>query len=372
MSWLQRSSRWKQMVAKAGAAYSPAAVAIGIGLVAYTDWRIADDISVGYLYLFPLVFAGMAVRHRGQLALFVVAAAVLREWFGPFDHSGWPFVARNVVVPVTYAIVVWFVARLQARRQHLADVVTEQRDQLTRDLEEAAVLQRLLIPSQIPDVPGWEIGARLYPARIVAGDFFDAFWDEATGKLGIVVADVAGKGAAAAMLMPVVQVTVRRLRSRGVPCDRLGASLNTVIVGLADHPRFVSLVYLEIDAQTGNVEYVNMGHPPPVLVSGTLDTDWKWLSVGGAVAGAISGASYAIGRAHLDAGDTLLLYTDGASEAENAAAEPFSERRLADVLSRNRDVGATVIIEKISAEVETFRADSSNRDDMTLVVIRRQ
>ena len=372
MSWWQGSSRWKQYVEKARAAYPPATVAIGIGLVAYTDWRVTDNISVGYLYFFPLVFAGMAIRERGQLALFVVTAAILREWLGPFDHSGWPLVVRSVVVSVTYALVVWFVSHLQARRQHLADVVTEQRDQLTKDLEEAAMLQRLLLPRQLPDVAGWEIGARLYPARIVAGDFFDVFWHEASGRLGLVVADVAGKGAAAAMLMPVVQVTVRRLRSRGVQCDKLGESLNAVIVGLADHPRFVSLVYLEIDTLTGDIEYVNMGHPPPVLLNTSgLETAWRWLRRGGAVAGAIDGASYEIGRERFEAGDTLLLYTDGASEAEDEHAQPFSEHRLADVVSRNQQLGAMAVIERISAEVEQFRADGSTRDDMTVVVIRR-
>lgn len=371
MSWPSLSMRWNRTRIKVGTVVRPAAVAVGIGLVAYTDRLITDNLSVGYLYLLPLAFAGMTISQTGQLALFVVSAAVLRESFGPFDHVGWPLVVRNVVVLVTYSLVVLFAARWQRRQQHLTDVISQQRDQLTRDLEEAAVLQRLLIPSHLPAVPGWEIDAKLYPARIVSGDFFDVFWDESSRRFGIVIADVAGKGAAAAMLMPVVQATVRRLRSNGVACDELGASLNTMIVSLADHPRLVSLVYLEIDTQTGAVQYVNMGHPPPVIVKSAAHTTWHWLSLGGAVAGAIPEAVYEIGRERLEPGDTLLLYTDGASEAEDAHAEPFSEPRLADIMSRNIQLSATLTIEAIFAAIEEFRADDSSRDDTTLVVVRR-
>ena len=174
------------------------------------------------------------------------------------------------------------------------------------------------------------------------------------------------------MLMPVVQVAVRRLRLQGAPLDEIGAGLNDTVGGLSAAPRLVSLVYLQFDRRTGDIEYVNMGHPPPVLVTGGSRPTVRWLDVGGPVAGAIESARYEIGRERLDAGDTLLLYTDGASEAENDQAEPFAEGRLAAVVSENREQPPDRVIAAVCGAVDAFCADPLSRDDMTLLVIRRR
>ena len=368
-AWVQGPSRWITSIAPV---LWTLVAAGGIGLVAYTDSQVTSNLSVGYLYLFPLVLAGVTIRHRGTLLSLVVVSAMLREWFGLFEHSGWPLVVRNIVVPLTFAAVVLVVSRAQARRRQLADVVSQQRDQLTRDLEEAGVLQRHLIPDQMPDVPGFDLSSHLYPARFVAGDFYDVVWNETDGELAITVADIAGKGTAAAMLMPVVQATVRRLRSVGASPAQLAARLNDVISGLMERPRLVSLVYLVLYRHTGDIDYVNIGHPPPVVTTGVSESHWRWLNQGGPIAGAVPGASYETGRERLNVGDTLLLYTDGASEAENEQGAPFSEDRLARVVSQHRELSAAHTIEALHAEIEAFRADRSNRDDVTLVVVRRR
>ena len=364
--------RWSSdsLVARVGQAVWPGVVAVGISLVAYADWRVVTDTSLGYLYFVPLVVAGMTIRRRVWLLFFVATAAALRESFGPFEHSGWPMVSRNVLVPSMYSLVALLVHRFQYRQQQLADIVDQQRAQLSRDVEEAAALQRLLMPRDLPAVPGWDMSARVWPARVVAGDYYDVLWDDSRHELVVVVADVAGKGPAAAMLMPVVQTTVRRLRSEGVTPGKLAAKLNDVIASLADRPRLISLVYIVCNARTGDFVYVNMGHPPPVIVSPD-SKPWRWLSQGGPIAGAVPGATYPVGREQLGIGDTLVLYSDGVSEAANKQGDVLSERGVAEVVSRFHRDGTADVLEDVYEAVEEFRDRSSTRDDMTLVVLRR-
>lgn len=348
----------------------PTVVIAGIGLVAYTDWRVETSMSVGYLYLVPLILAGNTIHQRKWLLCLVALAAVLREIFGPFQHSGWPLLVRSVIAPSVYALVALFVHRVHERQRRLADLVDQQRRQLNRDLDDAAAVQQALLPDHMPNVSGWELSARHSPARVVSGDTFDVFWDEAAKELTVVIADVTGKGAAAAMLMPVVQATVRRLRAKRHAPEALAQRINDMIAALTDRPLFVSLVYAVIDTDTGDVAYVNMGHPPPVVMRGP--SDWTWLSEGGTIAGAFAGTRYQSGQVHMDAGDALILYTDGVTEAENMHGDPFSERGVADAVSRYRELSADLILEKLQGAVEAFRADSTSRDDMTLIVVRRQ
>ena len=235
--------------------------------------------------------------------------------------------------------------------------------QRQRELEEAQVVQRSLLPRALPVVPGIELAVHWQPAAGVGGDAFDiALLDE--HRLAISVADVSGKGLPAALLVSSVQATIRAVAAGADPasvCDHV----NRTLAGQIPDGRFVTLVLAVLDPHTRRVVYANAGHNQPIHVR--RDGASARLDRGGPVLGVMADAAYELGALTLEPGDRLVFFTDGLVEATDGRDE-FGEDRLVALVQARRTEAAGALVAGLVDEVKTFSGDAHG-DDTTVVVL---
>lgn len=234
-----------------------------------------------------------------------------------------------------------------------------------REIAEALKIQRRLLPQPIPMVDGWDIAASWQPASGVGGDCFDtlAFGDS---RVAISIADVVGKGIPAALLMSNLQAAVRAFASEAVAPQDLCAQVNRILCGNIAEGRFISFCYCLLDSTAATVTYTNAGHYFPMLVRATGDVER--LVAGGPVLGVLADASYEQACASIGPGDRLVLFTDGLTEARNAAGDEFGESRLQAALVEHRACSAPALHARVVEAVSVF-AGGPLQDDATLIVL---
>lgn len=234
-----------------------------------------------------------------------------------------------------------------------------------QEIEEARAIQQGFLPKDIPQIPGFEIAGAWQPAHVVGGDYFDvlAFPDE---TLGICIADVAGKGLPAALLMSNLQAAVRGLASPLLSPSGLCERLNALVLRNIASDRFITFFYAQLDGPTRRLRYANAGHNAPIVLhrDGTHDR----LREGGGVLGVFPVQTYALGIIDLAPGDRLVLFTDGVTEACGADNEEFGEARLLQLLEENRAMPAGELQRMILAAAAEF-SHGDWRDDATVIVL---
>ena len=234
-----------------------------------------------------------------------------------------------------------------------------------REISEAKAIQEKLLPREIPQMPGYEIASAWQSARLVGGDYFDILpLDGET--LGICIGDVAGKGMPAALLMSNLQAAVRGLSSATLAPDLLCGRLNSLICRNTASDRFITFFYAQLEGPTRRLAYVNAGHNAPFVVH--ADGTHERLREGGAVLGVFESQTYELGSAQLSAGDRVVLFTDGVTEACNAKDEEFGEARLLQLLNEHRASTADALQMKILEIVGVFSGHHW-QDDATLLVL---
>src|SRR5688572_5120183 len=239
---------------------------------------------------------------------------------------------------------------------------------MAKDLEQAAEIQRRLLPCEPPRVPSLDIAGSSVPCRSVGGDYFD-YMPLADGRLAVMVGDVAGKGMSAALLMSSLQARVQILAEEDDPLAKLVTRLNRSVAAACPDNRFITFFMAAIEPGTGEFSYVNAGHNPPFLVraSGTIET----LTEGGPILGVLRGIVYQEGRGRLDCGDVLTIYSDGVTEATNLVDDEFGEDRLQAEILAHRHESADRIAAAIRRAVHGFVGEAPPADDLTLLVVRR-
>jgi phosphoserine phosphatase RsbU/P len=242
------------------------------------------------------------------------------------------------------------------RRSH----ATEQREH-----DEALSIQQRLLPQILPVIKGWDMAVSWQPASGVGGDCYDAipFGDSC---FAFSIADVVGKGIPAALLASNLQAAVRAFASATIDPASLCAQVNRILCGNIADGRFISFCYCRLDTVSGELTYCNAGHCSPLLVR--ADGGVEWLITGGPVLGILSGASYESARVALRAGDRLILFTDGITEARDGSDEEFGESRLADLAARHVGACARELQASLTAGVHAF-AGERLQDDATLMVL---
>lgn len=234
-----------------------------------------------------------------------------------------------------------------------------------REIAEAKAIQERFLPREIPQVAGYEIATSWQSARIVSGDYFDVL---ALGKdtLGLCIADVAGKGIPAALLMSNLQAAVRGLSSPSLAPDHLCNSLNALVWKNTHTDRFITLFYAQLDSPRRRLRYANAGHNAPIVMR--AGGSHERLKEGGGVLGVFEEQSFGLGTVDLAPGDRLVLFTDGVTEASNGEGEEFGESRLLSLLEEHRALPANAIKEKIAAAISEFSGGHLT-DDATLLVL---
>jgi len=340
-------------------------VVAGISTVAYADKSVAS-VSLAPLYFLPLALSALVHPLRVSLALSIVCL-VLHDLLGPVREVGARHLTRDLTILLGYLFVVVVVNQLGTQRRRLAELAERQRDELATEIQLAAEVQQSILPRSIPTVPGFEFAARMYPAKTVSGDYY-GFIELPAGEIAVVIADVSGKGVAAGLLMPSIEVALRMDAPRFPRTSDLLQTFNNVVCQVTAGHRFISMFYGKVCPQSRSLEYANAGHNPPLLIR--AGTDPTALDQGGPVLGVLPNSRYMSDRIELRQGDVLVLYTDGAVEAENPAGEQYSADRLSRTISSHLRQNAGELIETIYTSVVQFRETTSLADDLTLVVLK--
>lgn len=265
---------------------------------------------------------------------------------------------------------------LMIENARLTERVVEQ-ETLRRDIALASDVQRRLLPDAPPRVEGAEFAATTVPARRIGGDYYD-FVDLGDRGIGIALADVSGKGVAAALIMSVVQASLRIISSeRDVTPTRLVARMNEFVYRSTPGSKYATFFYAELDPQRRRLRYVNAGHNPPYLLRAgqpaTTDSAalaMEELSVGGTVVGMFPEMGYDEATVDLHPGDVLLAFTDGVPEAHNPENEEFGEDRLRQLLRDTAHLAGEQISARISGEMKDWIRDAEQYDDLTFVVMK--
>jgi phosphoserine phosphatase RsbU/P len=232
------------------------------------------------------------------------------------------------------------------------------------EIAEARSIQEGFLPKQIPQVPGYEIASAWQSARMVGGDYFDVLsFDRDT--LGLCIADVAGKGTPAALLMSNLQAAVRGLASATLPANELCARVNSLLCRNIANDRFITFFYAQLDGPERMLRYVNAGHNAPIVAH--RDGSHDRLQEGGGVLGLFPNQNFVLGTSRLEPGDRVVLFTDGVTEAGNTQGDEFGEERLVRLLAENRG-GAKEIQKKILDTAGEFCRNNWH-DDATLLIL---
>jgi sigma-B regulation protein RsbU (phosphoserine phosphatase) len=246
---------------------------------------------------------------------------------------------------------------------------TVEKRRMEEDLAIAAAIQRRLFPKALPTIEGYQIAARSTPTRHVGGDYYDAI-ELDDGRVVVAIADVSGKGTPASLLMSNVQASLRVLAVPAIELARDTSRINELLYSNTDFNKYATMFYGVLDPATGRLAYVNAGHNPPYVLraSGEIET----LNVGGLPIGLMSGMGYEEGAAELGPGDLLVLFTDGVSEAVNAADEEFGEAKIEELARTHADAGAEAVLDAIAEAVAVFAQGLPQMDDITMLVVKRQ
>jgi phosphoserine phosphatase RsbU/P len=258
-------------------------------------------------------------------------------------------------------------ALVQILEREIADGrgMRERSDQHRREQQDALLIQRALMPASLPVTDRFEVVGAWQPAGTLGGDCYDVF-TFTPETLGLSIADVAGKGLPAALLMSSLQAAVRAFARDASPPHILCASVNRLLCGQMIAGRFVTMAYLRLDAARHVVTYANAGHNPPLLARANGEVEA--LRSSGTVLGVFPDADYSGAEVPLHSGDRLLLYTDGITEVCNDADEEFGEERLSAALVRHRHLDAAALHAQLMGEVTRF-APRGFQDDATLLVV---
>lgn len=235
------------------------------------------------------------------------------------------------------------------------------------ELEAGRAVQMALMPEYCPRVPGWDIWLFTRPANDVGGDLVDCL-NVQDGRVAIMLADVAGKALPAALLMAKVQSTLRALATDAPTLRDLAARTNTILCRDGLPNRFATMVYLELEHGEGRVRLVNAGHMPPMLITSSGVTE---LAPGNLALGLMPGSTYDEQTVDLPTNSTLVIYSDGLTEALNAEGAFFGDEGFKPLLPGLANLSAADAGARLLASVDDFIGDTRPYDDLSLVILKR-
>jgi serine phosphatase RsbU (regulator of sigma subunit) len=262
-------------------------------------------------------------------------------------------------------------AEVQARTHDLASknlLLETSQQRMETELDIARSLQGAMLPQRMPKHPSYSGRAIMRPARELGGDFYD-FFIIGEDKIGLVIADVSGKGVPAAFFMAISRTILQASAREGRSAGDCLAETNTILCEQNPLEMFVTVFYGILNLRSGVLSYANGGHNPPVVVhhDGLVTT---LPQTGGMAMGIMSGLTYQEGEISLAAGDTLFLYTDGISEAMDMEGREFTVERLLDSLSESHRQSLDIVVSHVTDAVSSFVGDAPQHDDMTYLVVR--
>jgi len=354
---------WRQFVAEARVSYSLYSSEV--------DWKSVEHkqhrkraLAVARAFFWAMLLKLSPARRvflLFALVMSVLALLDVRLEFGERTRIDWSGQHFFILAAASYLLLLAL---------ELADRVT-----MKRDLEIARDIQRRLVPAGPPVVPGFDIAFATRPANTVAGDYYDAFLRSlksaasAPAHLVVAVADVAGKGVPAALVMATFQASLRTLALEATSLPELVAGLNGYACrhGVGGQ-RFITAFLADIDVETRALSYINAGHNPPLLRRGSGELEQ--LEAGGLPFGIKLDAPYEAGAVSLAPGDLLLVFTDGVVEAQNESGEEYGDTRLVELLKAAPQGGAADQLKHLMNSVDGFVRSTRQHDDITCLFLQ--
>ncbi|MCX5785527.1 MAG: SpoIIE family protein phosphatase [Elusimicrobia bacterium] len=248
---------------------------------------------------------------------------------------------------------------------------TAAKERIESELSIAKGIQAGMLPRLFPPFPErkeFDLHASMEPAKEVGGDFFDFFF-VTENKLCIIIADVSGKGVPAALYMVITKTLLKTEGLRGLPPCKILAAVNAILFPDNDACMFATVFCAVLDTETGEMEFANAGHNPPLLCAGPGRFEFLTME-SGMVLGVAESFPYNSGKIRLSEGDTMFLYTDGVTEAMNPENALFSEKKLQAVLNTLKNESAENILRRIRVEIAAFAAGTPQSDDITMIVLK--
>ncbi len=286
---------------------------------------------------------------------------------GAFDFATKPIDLDDLQITIDKAIEqIRFIREAKKDQKELRDIHA--------DLSVAREIQLAILPRNfvlnIPHAEMIEIYASMMAAKDVGGDFYDFFRidDE---RFGFTIADVSGKGVPAAIFMAVSRTLIKATGMRGVPSNECMQIVNDILCGESVDSMFVTVFYGIYNMLTGEIDYTNAGHNAPYILHANGNVEMLKSNIN-LVLGALEGISYKRNSMKLEPGDTLVMYTDGVTEAENLKQELYGEERLEAVLQTMKGADSQTIVDTINQQVKTYAGEAPQSDDITQLVIKRK
>ena len=286
---------------------------------------------------------------------------------GAFDFATKPIDLDDLSVTIEKAIEqIRYIKTMQKEHTQL--------ESIKGDLAVAREIQQAILPRIFPPFPEnahqLDIAASMNAAKDVGGDFYDFFRidDE---RIGFVIADVSGKGVPAAIFMAVSRTLIRATGIRGVSAAECMTYSNVLLAKESVNCMFVTVFYGIYNIKTGEVTYTNAGHNPPYLLkaNGSLKSLGNSKNIAAGVMGDIPFTEETL---QLEPGDTLLMYTDGVTEATDTEEKEYGEARLESLLKQSTQADCQQIIDNVKADVKAFVGEAEQSDDITLLALKRK
>jgi serine phosphatase RsbU (regulator of sigma subunit)/anti-sigma regulatory factor (Ser/Thr protein kinase) len=259
------------------------------------------------------------------------------------------------------------VAQLARRQQ----IEVQARERMEQEMRIAHLIQKTLLPSEIPALPGWTLGVHYQPARAVGGDFYD-FFIQPDGRLVLIVGDVADKGVPAALIMATTRSILRGCARRLLSPSAALVRANELLYPEIPAPMFVTCLYAILEPASGRLEFANAGHDLPYR---RLATGVEELQATGMPLGLMPGMQYDEREITLAPGESLLFYSDGLVEAHNTERQMFSFPRLRGLMNEHcaGAQGCAALIEVLLADLAAFTGPNwEQEDDITLLTLERE
>jgi serine phosphatase RsbU (regulator of sigma subunit) len=347
-------------------AWLPLLLVLGaIAAVAYADHRVVVP-SLIYLYILPLTVGAILLRKEISYGLIVVC--ILVHYFDSPRHIPLGLrIFHELSALLCFTFVVYVIQRYIEQQESLLKTVEQQRDGLLKDVELAAEVQRLFLPTGKPAIAGLETAGMMQPARGVGGDYYDYISLDAH-TMQVVIADVSGKGVPAALLMSATAAALRLEANRDRNMLQQVEWLNTEIGAISNPEQYVTLLVGKIDTNKRTIHYVNCGHNPALLLQTSTGTVTR-LNSSCPPIGLSQEEICQLASAHLMPGDIVVFYTDGVTEAENELGEEFGLERLSEVVRRGSSLSAEDLMIDIYNSAAAFCSNNFN-DDATILVVK--
>ena len=334
---------------------------------------VLAGLAGGLIYLktrrFPAIAFSVALAALFELFHMALALVLSRPFSVALD------VAEAGVVPMMLAnaggmlVFAYIVSNFIAERENKAERERIQRelDREQAELAVAADIQKSFLPDAVPADSGFDLATVSMPARVVGGDFYDFIpWED---RLGLVVADVSGKGVPAAIFTGLAKTILRASMAPGKDIAEVLRDTNNIIADNSRSMMFVTLFLGCLDQKNRTLTYANAGHFPPLLFR-AKESAFSKLEVTGVALGMAAGMEYQVRQISLNPGDILVLYTDGITDAEGAGDQMFGLDRLASAVASSNHLSSQEILDRILKEVFAFSADQEQFDDITAMVIK--